>query len=43
MMGTFGTTTMVVEGIEGIPLTIVGMGVEGIPISFLFSFVLILV
>ena len=28
MMGTSDTTTMVVEGVEGVPLTIVGMGVE---------------
>jgi hypothetical protein len=34
MMGTSDTTTMVVEGVEGVPLTIVGMGVEGLPISF---------
>jgi hypothetical protein len=34
MMGTFNTTTMVVEGVEGVPLTIVGMGVEGLLIYF---------
>jgi hypothetical protein len=34
MMGTYGTTTMVVEGVEGVPLTIVGMGVGGLPIYF---------
>jgi hypothetical protein len=34
MMGTSKTTTVVVEGVEGFPLTTVGMGVEGIPISF---------
>jgi hypothetical protein len=34
MKGTSGTTIVVVEGVEGFPLTKVGMGVEGIPISF---------
>jgi hypothetical protein len=34
MIGTSGTTTVVVEGVEGVPLTIVGMGVEGILVSF---------
>jgi hypothetical protein len=34
MIGTFDTTTIVVEGVEGVPLTIMGMGVEGIPIYF---------
>jgi hypothetical protein len=29
-MGAFGTTTIVFEGIEGVPLTIVGMGFEGL-------------
>jgi hypothetical protein len=31
MIGAFGTTTMEVVGVEGVPLTIVGMGVEGLP------------
>jgi hypothetical protein len=34
MMGTYGTTTNVVEGAKGVPLTIVGMGVEGILVFF---------
>jgi hypothetical protein len=34
MMGTFDTTTIVVEGVEGASFTIVGMGFEGLPISF---------
>jgi hypothetical protein len=34
MIGTYETTTIVVEGVEGVLLTIVGMGVEGLPISF---------
>jgi hypothetical protein len=34
MIGTSDTTTIVVEGVEGVSLTIVGMGVEGLPISF---------
>jgi hypothetical protein len=29
----FDTTTIVVEGVEGVPLTIVGMGVEGLLVS----------
>jgi hypothetical protein len=32
MIGTFDTTTIVVEGVEILTLTIVGMGVEGLPI-----------
>jgi hypothetical protein len=32
-MGTFSTTTILVEGVEGVPLTIVSMGVEGLLIS----------
>jgi hypothetical protein len=43
MIGTFDTTTIVVEGVEGVPLTIVGMGVEGIPVYFWLDSVLILV
>jgi hypothetical protein len=31
MIGVFGTTTMDVAGVEGVPLTTVGMGVEGLP------------
>jgi hypothetical protein len=34
MIGTYDITTIVVEGVEGVPFTIVGMGVEGLPISF---------
>jgi hypothetical protein len=34
MIGTFDTTTIVVEGVEGVLLTIVGMGVKGLPIYF---------
>jgi hypothetical protein len=34
MIGTSNTTTIVVEGVEGFPLTTLGMGVEGLPISF---------
>jgi hypothetical protein len=30
MIGASGTTTMEVAGVEGVPLTIVGMGVEGL-------------
>jgi hypothetical protein len=30
MIGPFGATTMEVSGVEGVPLTIVGMGVEGL-------------
>jgi hypothetical protein len=30
MIGTFDATTIVVEGVEGVPLTIVGMGFEGL-------------
>jgi hypothetical protein len=33
MMGTFGAIIVVVEGIEGILLTIVGMGFEGLSVS----------
>jgi hypothetical protein len=33
MIGAPDTTTIVVEGVEGVPLTIVGVGVEGLPIS----------
>jgi hypothetical protein len=31
MIGTYGTTTIEVLGVEGVPLTIMGMGVEGLP------------
>ena len=31
MIGAFGTATMDVAGVKGVPLTIVGMGVEGLP------------
>jgi hypothetical protein len=31
MIGASGTTTMDVAGVEGVPLTTVGMGVEGLP------------
>jgi hypothetical protein len=34
IMGTSVTTTIVVEGVEGVSLTIVGMGVEGLPVYF---------
>jgi hypothetical protein len=34
MTGTSGTTTIVFKGVEGVPLTMVGMGVEGLPIYF---------
>jgi hypothetical protein len=34
MIGTLDTTSIVVEGVEGVLLTIVGMGVEGLPICF---------
>jgi hypothetical protein len=34
MTGTYGITTIVVEGVEGVPLTTIGMEVEGISISF---------
>jgi hypothetical protein len=34
MIGSSDTTTIVVEGVEGVPLNIVGMGIEGLPISF---------
>jgi hypothetical protein len=43
MIGTFGTTTIVVEGVEGLLLTIVGMGVKGILVYFWLDSVLILV
>jgi hypothetical protein len=33
-MGNSDTTTIVVEGVEGVLLTIVGTGVEGLPIYF---------
>jgi hypothetical protein len=33
-MGTSDTTTIVVEGVEGVPLTTEGMGVEGLPVYF---------
>jgi hypothetical protein len=29
MIGTSDTTTILVEGVEGVPLTIVGMGFDG--------------
>jgi hypothetical protein len=31
MIGASDTTTMDVAGVEGVPLTIVGMGVKGLP------------
>jgi hypothetical protein len=31
MIGTSCTMTIEVAGVEGVPLTIVGMGVEGLP------------
>jgi hypothetical protein len=34
MIGAFDTTTIVVEGVEGVSLTVVGMGVEGLPVFF---------
>jgi hypothetical protein len=34
MTGTSDTTTVVVEGFKGVPLTMKGMGVEGVPIYF---------
>jgi hypothetical protein len=37
MIGTSDTTTIVVEGVEGVPSTIVGMGVEGLLIYFLLN------
>jgi hypothetical protein len=40
-MGTYGTTTVVVEGVEGIPLTIEGIGVEGLPVPFRLYSILI--
>jgi hypothetical protein len=33
MIGTFDTTIIVVEGVEGVSLTIVGMGVEGVSLT----------
>jgi hypothetical protein len=33
MIGAFGTTTIVVEGVKGVPLTIVGVGVKGVLVS----------
>jgi hypothetical protein len=30
MIGSSSTTTIVVAGVEGVPLTIVGVGVEGL-------------
>jgi hypothetical protein len=31
MISASGTTTIVVAGLEGVPLTIVGVGFEGLP------------
>jgi hypothetical protein len=43
MMGSSGTTTTVVVGVEGVPLTRVGVGVEGLPVFQRISLVLILI
>jgi hypothetical protein len=32
MIGASGTITILVTGVEGVPLTIVGVGVEGLPV-----------
>jgi hypothetical protein len=32
MIGSSGTTTIVVSGVEGVSLTIVGVRVEGFPV-----------
>jgi hypothetical protein len=32
ILGAYDTTTIVVAGVEGVPLTMVGVGVEGLPV-----------